>query len=176
MEPTICSGDLLVAKRLNISRNLSLQNSKIKNILSRLIIPTANNTINSNDIVILNQPYKYKSRIVKRCVGMPGDIVCIKSMDSISVRNNDVLTLYTPNFPLEKTNNWKNTYYSNLYNEEIENDSINARKIRIPSNGYRIQLKKSCYYNYKEIFNRYTHIEYDKESNKFYKNGILVSR
>jgi len=175
MEPTLSSGDILIAKRLSISSNISLQNSKVRNALTKFIFPAGNNTIKSNDIVILNQPYKYQKRIVKRCIGLPGDLVCIKSIDSILVyHKNATSTLYTSKFPLGLTDHRSNTFFSNIYKIEKEDDLNIERRIRIPSNGYQIQLRESNYNNYKDIFNRYARIDFDKVSNEFYKNGNII--
>ena len=175
MEPALSSGDLLIVKRFNESKTNNLQNSKVRTLQKKLIFPKVNTTIKNNDIIILHQPYKYQKRIIKRCIGLPGDVVYIISMDSILVSNNkDVTTLYTSDFSKQHSDPGTITYCSRTYSEIIDCCSTFEKRIQIPSKGYRVQLEKLCYRNYKEIFNRYTSIDYDNINNKFYKSGNLI--
>ncbi len=176
MEPTLYSGDLLLVKKFPDTRKVSSKNSKFRIIASRLIINPSNDLINNNNIVILNQPYKYDQKIVKRCVGLPGDQVYLRSLDSLIVYSkSDSLTLYTSGLCFDLLNLRDSYLCSDTDYELKDNFSSSERKIRIPSNGYKIQLEKDCYQKYQKLFNSYTNIFFDESKNVFYKNGGMIT-
>lgn len=176
MEPTLFSGDLLFVKKFPEARNISGQNPKLEIIASRFIIKTGNDSIKNNDIVILTQPFKYKKKIVKRCVGLPGDLICNISQDSLIVyKKSDIFMLYTSGFPISQYDFTNTNLYSKTVCEEMEDFSSIERKIRIPSEGYHVQLKQACYQTYEEIFSNYTTIDFDEADSVFYQNGEIIN-